>query len=239
MLQATQIADWFVDYQTNEGAPVDPMSLEKHLYYAQGFSLGVRREALFSDPIEAWKYGPVVNNVWSRYSGVGHAPILTAKAPPPELEPATEEFLCQVADFLSPFPALQLSRATHKEAPWVNAFAKPKFHPFDNNPISVDAMRDWFGSLIEEGEEALSRHAMLDVLPEPHWGWLYIAGICTRSLVDHPFFVTGTSLWKAKLSDMPIQADPFDVNLYRPPTRADASGRADFANLDEYLKSRA
>lgn len=36
---AATYADWVVEYCAKEiGAPIDPMSLEKHLYYAQAFS---------------------------------------------------------------------------------------------------------------------------------------------------------------------------------------------------------
>ncbi len=41
----------------------------KLLYYMQAASLVVRQEPLFSDPIKAWKYGPVVAAVHGRYNG--------------------------------------------------------------------------------------------------------------------------------------------------------------------------
>lgn len=41
----------------------------KLLYYMQAAGLVVRQEPLFSDPIKAWKYGPVVAAVHGRYNG--------------------------------------------------------------------------------------------------------------------------------------------------------------------------
>ncbi|GHU75690.1 hypothetical protein AGMMS49992_20150 [Clostridia bacterium] len=44
------------DYMTN-------LRLQSLLFYAQGWSLVLRGEPLFDDPIEAWDHGPVVPSV--------------------------------------------------------------------------------------------------------------------------------------------------------------------------------
>jgi uncharacterized phage-associated protein len=50
---ANDIASWFVRYAADDlGAPVDPMSLEKLIYYAQAFHLVLKNEPLFPDEIQ-------------------------------------------------------------------------------------------------------------------------------------------------------------------------------------------
>src|SRR5262249_2897191 len=74
---ANDIAEWFVRYSADElGTPVDPMSLEKLIYYAQAFHLVLKDEALFPDEIQAWKLGPVIPGVYKRYAVYRSDPIV-------------------------------------------------------------------------------------------------------------------------------------------------------------------
>ncbi len=47
MHTATQIADWIVRFRAEAAAPVDPMSLQKLLFYAKAFHLARHGEPLF------------------------------------------------------------------------------------------------------------------------------------------------------------------------------------------------
>lgn len=68
MATALEIADWLVRYRAEDaGAPIDAMSLQKHLFYAQGFHLAIAHEPLFADEMRAWRNGPVVPAVYHRY----------------------------------------------------------------------------------------------------------------------------------------------------------------------------
>ena len=55
MLTATQIADWIVRFRAEAAAPVDPMSLQKLLFYAQAFHLARHGEPLFLEKFKAWR----------------------------------------------------------------------------------------------------------------------------------------------------------------------------------------
>jgi uncharacterized phage-associated protein len=118
---ANDIAEWFVRYSADElGAPVDPMSLEKLIYYAQAFHLVLTDEPLFSDEIEAWKLGPVIPAVYKKYAVYGAVPIVL----PSDGEIASSigsdlgRFLADVVGFFCRYTAMNLSRATHLEDPW-------------------------------------------------------------------------------------------------------------------------
>ena len=45
---------------------IDPLSLQKLLYYAQAWHLVFCKKPLFRDPIEAWVYGPVIPSIYHR-----------------------------------------------------------------------------------------------------------------------------------------------------------------------------
>lgn len=218
MPTASNIADWLVNYRAADvGAPIDSMSLEKHLFYAQGFHLVLRRRPLFADAIEAWKFGPVVSAVWKRYKKHGNADIAEPAGRFPDVDGETADFLREVVSFLSPFRSVQLFQATHEEDPWKTAWSRGQ-----NEPISQDAIHDWFASTIGSGEEALSGYALLDVVPEPRWGWLYVAGICSLALTRHPFWATGYSTWNTRLW-VKSPGRRYSRELSRPPTRAEAA----------------
>lgn len=73
---ATHVADYMLasavlDYGLN----LDQLQLNKLLYIANGFVLQDRDEPAFHNPVEAWKYGPVIRTVWETYNNWGDAPI--------------------------------------------------------------------------------------------------------------------------------------------------------------------
>src|SRR5258708_769747 len=90
MMSAQKIAEWIVRHSWNDlGAPIDPMSLEKHIYYAQSFFLALHDRPLFPDEILAWQKGPVVPEVWQKYMIYGGGPIILDDEPsqlPDEIE---------------------------------------------------------------------------------------------------------------------------------------------------------
>jgi uncharacterized phage-associated protein len=181
---ANDIATWFVRYSADGlGTPVDPMSLEKWLYYAQAFYLVLKDEPLFQDEIQAWKWGPVIPAVYKKYQTFGAGPIVfPADGGAPKLDDDCETFLIEVVDFLSRHTSMNLSRATHLETPWIDA------SQLDDNEIPQSSMKGFYHSLTEEGEAALSKHELLDSVPEPRWSSYYVAGICLRKMSAHPFY---------------------------------------------------
>lgn len=65
---AIDVANYILVLAKRDSAPIDPLTLQKILYYCQCWSLRDGKK-LFNDPVEAWKHGPVVRNVWKAHSG--------------------------------------------------------------------------------------------------------------------------------------------------------------------------
>ncbi len=133
----------------DEKDPLTNLRLQKLLYYAQAWSLVLRESELFPEEIQAWRWGPVVPAVYNNLpDGQGANQLPPAMfVDAPDLPPEDAELVRSVWEAYNQYSALQLSRMTHKETPWVRAWGD---RPTDgtesgNDPIEVDDLEDYFG----------------------------------------------------------------------------------------------
>jgi uncharacterized phage-associated protein len=120
---AAQIADWFLarnrmDIAELDGEAISNMKLQKLLYYAQGAYLAIVGKPLFSDPIVAWKHGPVIETLYHKYKEFGSNGIYLNECALPDLDEETENILEQVYQIFGQYSAWKLREMTHNEAPW-------------------------------------------------------------------------------------------------------------------------
>jgi uncharacterized phage-associated protein len=124
MAEALNVARHFIKLAASEEQPeyLCHLRLQKLVYYAQGWSLALRSKPLFGERIEAWAYGPVVRDLYSRFSDYGDKPIPPEEIEQPEdLLPDEQEFIAQVWNAYKGYSAISLSNMTHNEAPWKEA----------------------------------------------------------------------------------------------------------------------
>lgn len=88
MYTAMDIADHIVVRCANSGRPVTNLQLQKILYYVQLNFLRRLNNCAFDDDILAWRHGPVVKEVYYKYSIWGRHEIV-----PRALQAAKETFL--------------------------------------------------------------------------------------------------------------------------------------------------
>src|SRR2546428_134892 len=88
MTQAIQISRYLIKLAAQEEEPgsgyLTPLHVQKLLYYVQGWSLALRGTPAFSDDIEAWRYGPVVESVYQAYKKFDDKPIPPGEIPEPD-----------------------------------------------------------------------------------------------------------------------------------------------------------
>ena len=190
MITAKQVANWIVHYSLNDlGAPIDPMSLEKMLYYGQCFHLVLQDRPLFPDEILAWQKGPVVASVYLHYNRFGWNPIVPDEDTTPDrFAVDTTDFLKQIIGVFGRYTASLLSQATHQEGPWKDARHDTDPDVPSGEVISQLEMKSYYRGLIDDGETALSRQEMLGLISEPQWSSFYVAGICIRRMTSHPMY---------------------------------------------------
>lgn len=135
------IADIILRIAKEKDKQLTPMQLMKLTYIANGWSLAVRDKALFTNPIEAWKYGPVMPDLYHATKSFGREPIPFDKIKgaledlPEELEDEVE-FLQKVYALYEDKSGIALSSMTHMHGtPWDKTFNE--FQMSKQIPVSI------------------------------------------------------------------------------------------------------
>lgn len=146
MCKALDVANFFIDL-----ANADPdecmtnLRVNKLLYFAQGWSLVQLKKPLFKDDIQAWKYGPVVPEVYEAYKEYGRERISQTKGDyTPDCFTSDElNLLCDVIDEYGKYSSTGLVELTHVEgSPWEKVYI-----PNANMLISNESLKKFFSKL--------------------------------------------------------------------------------------------
>ncbi len=97
--------------------PISNMKLQKLLYYEQGYHLACFDEPLFDEEIEAWKFGPVVPQIYEKYKSHHDQPILPEDGEV-SISGQHYELFYNVFTYFNRFSAFGLMEKTHIEDPW-------------------------------------------------------------------------------------------------------------------------
>ena len=124
MYDVITIADSILKIAKKAGKRLTPLQLMKLTYIAHGWSLGLKRGALFSERIEAWKYGPVVPDLYHATKRWGRDPIpLENIEGAVDVDQDTEDFLEDVFQKYGHMNGIALSALTHKPGtPWHDVY---------------------------------------------------------------------------------------------------------------------
>ena len=121
MHSAIKVAKHFVDYANeNDVRDMTILKLMKTTYIAHGWMLGIYGKALISEDIEAWKYGPVIPELYRETKHFGRNPVTYL---PDEFNVKLDEEEQSIVDRVSKsykdFTAGQLIALTHRKGtPW-------------------------------------------------------------------------------------------------------------------------
>ena len=69
------VANEFLNLAKEEKNLICNLKLIKLMYVAQGLSLSLLDKELFPEPIEAWRYGPVIPSIYHEFKHFGKDPI--------------------------------------------------------------------------------------------------------------------------------------------------------------------
>ena len=122
MFGVLSVADEMLKIAKKKEASLTPMQLVKLVYIAHGWSLAIMNRGLFSAPIEAWKYGPVIPSLYQATKQFGRNSIplaLIDEDSPSALPDDIRFFLQDVFDKYGGLTGIQLSNLTHRYGtPW-------------------------------------------------------------------------------------------------------------------------
>jgi uncharacterized phage-associated protein len=154
---AKAVANFFLDLAKKEGKILGPMKLQKLVYFAHGWTLAITGEPLIDEPVQAWRWGPVIPSLYHAFKAYGSSHIdepatsvelseddmsvQTVTPKIPASDGATRAILERVWRIYSPFSPVQLSNLTHEPGtPWdqtvkVYGGSLPKRLPISNEVI--------------------------------------------------------------------------------------------------------
>lgn len=154
MYSALQIAKYIINYSIRQNNEVSNLKLQKLLYYVQAAFLVDKDKRCFKEPIIAWEYGPVVEDVYKAYKSYGRGLITDPqedtkcltfdskimKIVYQEIEKIEKEdrliinnVVDAYADVTNPFV---LVKKTHTESPWKDTDI--------NKEITIEKIRDYY-----------------------------------------------------------------------------------------------
>lgn len=140
MVTALDLAKYIVHKANDMNVSITHLKLQKILYYVAGVFAGALNKRAFSDSIEAWRYGPVVRNVYIEFCSWGALPLICDEAIVLDYDAEQKKLVDFVVDLKIEMSGRELVNATHQEAPWKkhadNISCKPK--------ISYEELCDYF-----------------------------------------------------------------------------------------------
>lgn len=150
MFSAITIADEMLKRAKAKGKALTPLQLMKLVYIAHGWSLGMLGRDLFPDRIEAWKYGPVIPDLYQATKRYGRGPIPIELVGDPEdsaVDVDTRAFLDDIFSKYGHLSGTALSTLTHKSgSPWHQVYEDGEM----GIEIPDDIIRDHYRGLFDE-----------------------------------------------------------------------------------------
>jgi len=166
---AAAIANYFLDLADRDGKGLDPMKIQKLVYFGHGWHLALRDAPLIKERIEAWEYGPVIPPLYGQFKKFGNGRI-TERALKVEFEGLkvsykvatintqadeaanadTKALLERIWEVYGALSGIQLSNLTHAEgSPWALTMAQ---NPGQRHlVIDDDLIKEDFKKRLAEG----------------------------------------------------------------------------------------
>ncbi|WP_368164006.1 Panacea domain-containing protein [Aeromonas sp. R6-2] len=106
-----------------KGIELSNLQLQKLVYIAHGYLLGWKGHSLIKEPIQAWRYGPVIQDVYHHFKENGRNKVPTEGIDALEFDPifTPDEITCLngVLDLYASRTPESLITITHqKDTPW-------------------------------------------------------------------------------------------------------------------------
>lgn len=147
------------EYIITIGKEITPLSLQKILYYAQGFYKAFFGKFLFEDDCQAWVHGPVYVNIYEKYKEFKSANISIDTDYEVEdiIVDEKREILDVIIKYFGYYNGKALEKMSHYETPWINARKGLLPTENSNNIINKKDIKEYF-------EKVKNKYDMLNIL---------------------------------------------------------------------------
>lgn len=151
-----QVAAYFIKKsQEDPSKRLDPLKLQKLIYYSQAWNLALSNGKLFPDNFQAWIHGPANLKVWYEYKtfnfGVPHPEFLKLNT---NLTEAEKSLLESIWHVYGKFDGKYLETLTHNEEPWLAARKDILPNQASQNIISDSIMKEYYGQRLKEAQQS-------------------------------------------------------------------------------------
>lgn len=127
---------------------ITPKTLQKILYFIQGFSMAFNKKLLFNDIPQAWVHGPVYPEVYNNYSNFKYNIIDSMSNIKDDINlniyDNEKKLVDCVLRFFTKYSGDVLEEITHIESPWLNARAGLAKNEPSKNPITLESISEYF-----------------------------------------------------------------------------------------------
>ncbi|NKD44994.1 SocA family protein [Haematospirillum jordaniae] len=152
MKSAIEIADYILRKADSVSDTITPMQILKLVYLCHGWMLGLYGRQLIKEDIEAWRYGPVIRDLYDAvkdYRSQAITKFLLAQEV--SLDPAEKNIVDQVYEKYGQYSGPALSRLTHMTgSPWDITYTLLG----QSKAISNDLIEDYFKQQAQASQEA-------------------------------------------------------------------------------------
>lgn len=144
MHTALDVAAWFLnEIDRKAGDSITNLKLQKLVYYAQAWSSALLNQPLFAERVEAWRHGPVVEQVYQEYKTFGNQTLprsrRKARFSPQELT-VLQDVLAAYGEHSAKF----LADLTHHDDPWRLAWGDRPATSRSRQLIPLESMRSFY-----------------------------------------------------------------------------------------------
>ncbi len=143
-LSDRDIANAFIWLAAQTDVAITVYKLQKLVYYAQAWYLGVYGKPLFDADFQAWIHGPVITDLLEKYQRQFSWEPITEKIEQPKLPQKIGQFIEEVAEAYFEYDDETLERMICSERPWLEARGDLPRDESCHGIISHESMKKYY-----------------------------------------------------------------------------------------------
>ena len=149
-LSYKDIANYFIWLAAQTDVKINIYKLQKLVYYAQAWHLGIYGTPLFDADFQAWIHGPVIPDLLEKYQRQFSWEPILEKVEQPKLPQKIGQFIEEVAQAYFEYDDETLERMICSEMPWLEARGDLLRDESCHAIISQESMKKYYSARVKE-----------------------------------------------------------------------------------------
>ena len=149
-LSDRDIANTFIWLASKTDVEINVYKLQKLVYYAQAWHLGVYGIPLFDRDFQAWIHGPVIPDLLEKYQREFSWERIIEQIEKPKIPKQIGEFIAEVASAYFQYDDETLERIVCSEMPWLEARGNLPRDESCHAIISQESMKKYYSARVKE-----------------------------------------------------------------------------------------